>query len=71
MVCHNRRMEESRVVDAAESPAEQAVEASVRPRTLAEYVGQQHLVGAGRVVEKAVKGGRGASRILWGPPGPG
>ena len=33
-------MSESRVVDAVESPAEQIVEASVRPRTLAEYVGQ-------------------------------
>ncbi|MSR63320.1 MAG: replication-associated recombination protein A [Planctomycetes bacterium] len=43
----------------------------MRPRTLAEYVGQQHLVGAGRVLEHALKGELGASLILWGPPGTG
>jgi putative ATPase len=43
----------------------------MRPRTLEEYVGQQHLVGAGRVLAKALKGELGASLILWGPPGTG
>ncbi|HEX6883652.1 MAG TPA: replication-associated recombination protein A [Planctomycetota bacterium] len=43
----------------------------MRPRTLAEYAGQQHLVGAGRVLEKALRGELGSSLILWGPPGTG
>jgi len=43
----------------------------MRPRSLAEYAGQQHLVGAGRVLEKALQGELGASLILWGPPGTG
>ncbi len=43
----------------------------MRPRTLAEYVGQRHLVGAGRVLEKALAGELGSSLILWGPPGTG
>jgi putative ATPase len=43
----------------------------MRPRTLAEYVGQRHLVGAGKVLAKALEGELGASLILWGPPGTG
>ena len=43
----------------------------MRPRTLAEFVGQQHLVGAGRVLEQALKGELASSLILWGPPGSG
>ncbi len=43
----------------------------MRPRTLAEFVGQQHLVGAGRVLAKALHGELEASLILWGPPGTG
>jgi putative ATPase len=43
----------------------------MRPRTLAEFVGQRHLVGEGRVLEKALAGELQASLILWGPPGSG
>ena len=43
----------------------------MRPRTLEEFVGQQHLVGAGRVLAQALKGELGSSLILWGPPGTG
>ncbi len=44
----------------------------MRPRTLDEYVGQQHLVGQGRLVTKLVKGGGVLpSLILWGGPGTG
>ena len=43
----------------------------MRPRTLAEYVGQQHLVGAGRVLAQALSGELSSSLILWGPPGTG
>jgi putative ATPase len=43
----------------------------MRPSTLAEFVGQKHLVGEGRVLRKAIEGGRLPSIILWGPPGSG
>ena len=44
----------------------------MRPRTLDEFVGQEHLVGEGRVLRRLIEGG-GAfpSLILWGPPGTG
>ncbi|MBX2973511.1 MAG: replication-associated recombination protein A [Flavobacteriales bacterium] len=43
----------------------------LRPRTLEEVVGQQHLVGPGGVLRKALAGGMLPSMILWGPPGVG
>ena len=43
----------------------------MRPRTLAEYAGQQHLVGEGSALKKAIEAGRVFSLILWGPPGTG
>lgn len=43
----------------------------MRPRTLDEYVGQQHLVGEGSVLRKMIDAGRISSFILWGPPGVG
>ncbi|EFZ37622.1 ATPase, AAA family [Hoylesella oralis ATCC 33269] len=43
----------------------------MRPRTLDEYVGQQHLVGEGAVLRKMIDAGRVSSFILWGPPGVG
>jgi putative ATPase len=43
----------------------------MRPRTLAEFVGQRHLVGEGRVLERALAGELESSLILWGPPGSG
>src|SRR5438105_14802114 len=44
----------------------------VRPRSLAEFVGQQHLVGEGRVLRRVIEGGGLLpSLILWGAPGTG
>jgi len=43
----------------------------MRPKTLETYVGQQHLVGPGAVLRKAIDAGRIPSFILWGPPGVG
>lgn len=42
-----------------------------RPRTLAAYAGQQHLVGPEGVLRRYLAGGRLPSLILWGPPGVG
>jgi putative ATPase len=44
----------------------------MRPRTLEEFVGQEHLVGEGRVLRRLIEGGGNfPSLILWGPPGTG
>jgi putative ATPase len=45
--------------------------ARMRPRTLAEFVGQEHIIGEGRVLRKAIETGQLPSIILWGPPGSG
>ena len=43
----------------------------MRPKTLDEYIGQQHLVGEGAVLRKMIDAGHISSFILWGPPGVG
>lgn len=44
----------------------------MRPLTLSEFVGQEHLVGEGRVLRRLIEGGSALpSLILWGPPGTG
>jgi len=45
--------------------------ARMRPATLAEFVGQEHIIGEGRVLRKAIDSGSLPSVILWGPPGSG
>jgi putative ATPase len=45
--------------------------ARLRPKTLDEVVGQDHLVGAGRPLRKLVEQDRLSSAIFWGPPGTG
>jgi putative ATPase len=45
--------------------------ARMRPQTLAEYVGQEHIVGEGRVLRRAIESDTVPSMILWGPPGTG
>jgi putative ATPase len=45
--------------------------ARMRPRTLDEFVGQEHLLGPGHVLRRIVETGRLGSLILWGPPGVG
>jgi putative ATPase len=43
----------------------------MRPTSLDQYIGQQHLVGPGAVLRQAIDSGRIPSFILWGPPGVG
>ncbi|HEY0817363.1 MAG TPA: replication-associated recombination protein A [Rhizobacter sp.] len=43
----------------------------LRPKTLAEVIGQQHLMGPGKPLRVAFESGRLHSMILWGPPGVG
>ena len=43
----------------------------MRPRSLEEVVGQQHVLGAGKPLRRAIESGQLHSLILWGPPGTG
>jgi putative ATPase len=45
--------------------------ARMRPRTLGEFLGQEHLLGEGRAVRAMLAAGQPKSMILWGPPGSG
>lgn len=62
-------------MDLFEYQAEQSMQSAkplaerMRPRNLSEFVGQQHLVGEGRLIRRAIEDDRIFSMILWGPPG--
>lgn len=43
----------------------------VRPQSLDEFIGQEHLVGKGKVLEQMLQNGKAHSIIFWGPPGVG
>ena len=43
----------------------------MRPKSLDDYLGQEHLVGKGAVLRQAIENNRVPSFILWGPPGVG
>ncbi len=43
----------------------------LRPSSLEDYIGQEHLVGRDAILYKAIKSGNVPSMILWGPPGVG
>jgi putative ATPase len=45
--------------------------ARMRPRTLDEFVGQEHIIGQGKVLRRAIETNQLPSIILWGPPGSG
>jgi putative ATPase len=51
--------------------AHEPLAARMRPRTLAEFEGQAHILGPGRILSRAIASDRIGSMILWGPPGSG
>src|SRR5260370_7171334 len=51
--------------------SEEPLAARMRPRTLDEVVGQEHLVEPGRLLRRSIEGDHVPSMILWGPPGSG
>jgi putative ATPase len=52
-------------------PSAQPLAARMRPRTLDEVVGQQHLLGQGKPLRDAIEKGAISSMVFWGPPGSG
>lgn len=43
----------------------------MRPETLEEYIGQEHLIGKGKILRRMIECDQVQSMILWGPPGTG
>src|SRR5919197_3633589 len=64
-----RRDEEGDSLFASRTPDPLA--ARMRPRTLDEFVGQEHLLAPGRPLREAIERGTVGSMIFWGPPGSG
>ena len=54
-----------------ESPNTEPLAARMRPRTLDEYIGQDHIVGPGRLLRRAIEADQLSSVIFYGPPGTG
>ena len=52
-------------------PHSMPLAARMRPQTFAEFVGQEHLVAAGRVLRKCIEADQLPSMVFWGPPGNG
>ena len=61
----------SLIEGAAPNSSAQPLAARMRPRDLSEFVGQDHLVGEGKLLRQMIENDRIPSMILWGPPGVG
>lgn len=57
--------------DASASETVEPLASRLRPQTFEEFVGQQHLLGEGRLLRRCLEEDRLPSMILWGPPGSG
>ncbi len=63
----------TRTPQQATTPTQQGdpLAARMRPRTIDEIAGQEHLLGPGKILRRAIEGDMITSMILWGPPGSG
>jgi putative ATPase len=52
-------------------PSRQPLAERLRPRTIDDVIGQQHILGPGKPLRVAFESGEPHSMILWGPPGVG
>ena len=53
----------------AEAPHARLLADRMRPQTLDEYIGQEHIVGKGKLLRRAIEGDQVSSILLYGPPG--
>ena len=51
--------------------SEAPLAARMRPRTLDEFIGQEDIIGPGKLLRRAIEAGEPGSAIFWGPPGSG
>jgi len=61
----------STISERSTDEAHQPLAERMRPRSLDEFVGQQHLVGPGKLLRQAIEQDKLISMIFWGPPGVG
>ncbi len=54
-----------------ETPGSEPLAARMRPRVLGEFIGQDHIVGPGRLLRRAIEADQLSSLIFYGPPGTG
>ena len=64
-------MSQISIFETENNNSNQPLAARMRPRNLEEFVGQQHLVGEGKVLRNLIERDSISSMILWGPPGVG
>lgn len=57
--------------EASMDKTEEPLAARMRPRTLDEYIGQDHILGKGRLLRRAIQADQLSSVIFYGPPGTG
>src|SRR4051812_4803246 len=55
----------------SERQAASPLAARMRPRTLSDYIGQQHILAPGQLLRRAIEADRIQSLIFYGPPGTG
>ena len=55
----------------AQAAQTEPLAARVRPQTLEQFVGQQHLLGPGKILRELIAKDQVSSMIFWGPPGVG
>ena len=72
-MARQRRREGTLFAHAAEQRAGEIepLAARMRPRMLDEFIGQEHILGLGTVLERAIRADAVPSMVLWGPPGTG
>src|SRR5262245_43527148 len=65
------KMRSRAALDFTAAPAHAPLAARMRPRTLDDFVGQQHLLGPGKALRELIEKDEVGSIIFWGPPGTG
>ena len=55
----------------SQAPQNEPLAARMRPRNLDEYIGQEHIIGQGRLLRRAIQADQLSSLIFYGPPGTG
>ena len=67
----SRRATPPRQAASSTTGTDEPLASRMRPRSLAEIVGQEHLLASGRLLQRVIATDRITSMILWGPPGSG
>jgi putative ATPase len=52
-----------------EDPSKEPLASRIRASVLADFVGQKHLLGPGKILDRALRAKKISSLVLWGPPG--